>query len=114
MGLKKYAYLVIPVSAAAVFFLAKYIATKKGRYQLDVLLLRLPVIGLLLRKIYVCRFAHTLALLLSSGVAVLQSLDIVKEVIGNEVMSRVISKTRESTESGERISAALRVSGSFL
>ena len=76
-------------------------------------MLRLPVIGLLLRKICVSRFAHTLALLLSSGVAVLQSLDIVKEVIGNEVMAGVLAKTREAAEAGEKISESLRVSGEF-
>lgn len=113
LGLKKYAYLVILGMVAAVFLLAKYIATKKGRYQLDVFLLRLPVIGSLLRKICVCRFAQTLALLLSSGVAVLQSLDIVKEVIGNEVMAGALAKTREAAEAGEKISGSLRVSGEF-
>ena len=113
MGLKKYAYLFILGAAAAVFFLAKYIATKRGRYRMDAFLLKLPVIGLLLRKIYICRFAQTLALLLSSGVAVLQSLDIVKEVIGNEALAGVIAKTRESTEGGGKISECLRVSGEF-
>ena len=113
MGLKKYAYIFILGIGAAVFLLAKYIATKRGRYQLDVFLLRLPVIGPLLRKICVCRFAQTLALLLSSGVVVLQSLDIVKEVIGNEVLAGVLAKTREAAEAGEKISESLRVSGEF-
>ena len=52
-------------------------------------------------------------LLLSSGVAVLQSLDIVKEVIGNEVMAGVLAKTREAAEAGEKISGSLRISGKF-
>ena len=111
--LKKYWYLLI--AAAVLIFLAirQLSKTAKGALFFDTLKLRLPIIGALYRKVIVSKFARTLSTLVASGVPILQSLDITKEVIGNEVLSRVVASARSYVEEGERLSEPLRVSGEF-
>ena len=90
-----------------------YYATTRGKYQIDGITLKLPVLGLLMRKIAVARFCRTLATLLSSGVPILDGLDITARTLGNSVVEEAILKTRKSIESGETISAPLKETGSF-
>ncbi|MBU0649519.1 type II secretion system F family protein, partial [Patescibacteria group bacterium] len=75
--------------------------------------LKVPIIGPLSRKVYIARFARTLATLVSSGVSILQSLDITREVIGNVVLGRVIDNVRVSVEKGENIAETLKISEEF-
>ncbi|MDP3804342.1 MAG: type II secretion system F family protein, partial [Candidatus Omnitrophota bacterium] len=65
------------------------------------------------RKVAITRFTRTLATLLGSGVPILESLDIVKEVTGNEVLARIIANVRKGVERGERMSETLKVSEEF-
>ena len=111
--LKHYWYvvgLVIIMACVAVRF---YVRTRKGRLVFDRLTLKIPIIGSLLRKVCIARFSRTLATLVSSGVSILQSLDITREVIGNEVLGRVIGNVRGSVEKGEKIAEVLKVSEEF-
>lgn len=112
-ALKNYWYILI--GAAVFVFLAvkSFSKTVKGALLFDNFKLRLPVIGPLYRKVVIARFARTLSTLVASGVPILQSLDITKEVIGNEVLSRVVANARSYVEEGERLSEPLRVSGEF-
>ena len=98
-----------------VIFLAVkfYIDTEKGRVHWDRLLLRLPILGGIYRKSAIARFSRTLATLVESGVPILQSLDIVKEVIGNKILALVIGHVREAVARGEKMSELLRMSGDF-
>ncbi|HKY22305.1 MAG TPA: type II secretion system F family protein [Vicinamibacterales bacterium] len=90
-----------------------YYATVAGRHQIDAITLKLPVLGLLMRKIAVARFCRTLSTLLSSGVPILDGLDITARTSGNSVIEAAIQVTRTSIERGETISAPLKETGVF-
>ena len=90
-----------------------YYATPGGRKVIDAVLLKLPVLGMLLRKIAVARFCRTLSTLLSSGVSILEALDITARTAGNAVVEDAIHTTRRSIEGGETIVAPLRQTAVF-
>jgi general secretion pathway protein F len=87
--------------------------TEAGRWSGDTMLLKVPVLGELVRKVAIARFARTLATLLSSGVQLLQALDIVRTLLGNVVLEKVITDARDSIREGENIAPALKRSGHF-
>jgi len=89
------------------FSLKKYHQTYKGKRVLDGLLLKMPVLGILLRKIAVARFCRTLATLTSSGVPILDGLQITARTAGNSVVEDAIMATRKSVEEGKTISEPL-------
>jgi type IV pilus assembly protein PilC len=86
----------------------QYYATESGRRVIDRVLLRAPVLGLIMRKIAVARFCRTLATLLSSGVPILDGLEITARTSGNAIVEDAILSTRKSIERGETISAPLK------
>ncbi len=90
-----------------------YYKTEKGRWQLDSLLLKLPIFGSILRKIAVARFARILSTLLSSGVPILQSLDITAKTAGNIVIESAILKVRAGVERGENFVDPLKATKVF-
>jgi type IV pilus assembly protein PilC len=100
-------WLIILVVIGIIFALRQYYQTDAGRYQIDKFLLRLPVIGALLRKIAVARFCRTLATLLSSGVAILESLDITARTAGNAVLEESILQVRKDVEEGKTLAEPL-------
>jgi type IV pilus assembly protein PilC len=85
----------------------------KGRYALDYMLLKTPVIGLLLRKIAVARFTRTLGTLITSGVPILEGLSITAKTSGNAVLEEALMKVRKAIEEGRTIVDPLRESGVF-
>jgi type IV pilus assembly protein PilC len=88
-------------------FLKRYHGTYKGRRVLDGLMLRAPIIGMLLRKIAVARFCRTLSTLTSSGVPILDGLQITAKTAGNAIVEDAIMATRKSVEEGKTISEPL-------
>ena len=78
-----------------------YYKTRKGRWKIDSLLLKLPIFGSILRKIAVARFSRILSTLLSSGVPILQSLEITAKTAGNVIIEDAILKVRAGVERGE-------------
>ncbi|MCA1589014.1 MAG: type II secretion system F family protein [Acidobacteria bacterium] len=90
-----------------------YYKTEKGRWQIDTLLLKLPIFGSLLRKVAVARFARILSTLLSSGVPILQSLDITAKTAGNVVIEDAIQKVRTGVERGENFVDPLKATKVF-
>ena len=88
-------------------------ATAGGKHLIDGITLKLPVLGLIMRKIAVARFCRTLSTLLSSGVPILDGLDITARTSGNVVIEEAILLTRKSIERGETISAPLKETGVF-
>ncbi len=98
---------------AAVFFLRRYYRTYRGRRVIDGLLLKTPILGMILRKIAVARFCRTLATLTSSGVPILESLDITARTAGNAIVEDVIIETRKSVEGGKTLVEPLRDSDVF-
>ncbi|HKT80743.1 MAG TPA: type II secretion system F family protein [Vicinamibacterales bacterium] len=95
------------------YMLKRYYETTAGRYQIDGLLLKAPILGMILRKIAVARFCRTLSTLLSSGVPILDGLDITARTAGNAIVEEAIQKTRVSIERGETVSAPLRETNVF-
>jgi len=102
-----YWWLVGGLMIAGVFFLRRYHATYKGKRVIDNILLRAPVMGLLMRKIAVARFCRTLATLTSSGVPILDGLQITAKTAGNSIVEDAIMATRKSVEEGKTISEPL-------
>ncbi|HEX2639637.1 MAG TPA: type II secretion system F family protein [Pyrinomonadaceae bacterium] len=90
-----------------------YYKTEKGRWQIDTLLLKLPVFGSLLRKVAVARFSRILSTLLSSGVPILQSLQITAKTAGNVIVEDAILKIRAGVERGENFVDPLKASNVF-
>jgi type IV pilus assembly protein PilC len=98
---------------AAVFMLKRYYATPPGKLAIDKFMLRVPVIGDVLRKSAVSRFTRTLGTLISSGVSILEGLEITARTAGNRVVQDSIMESRASIAGGETISAPLAKSGVF-
>jgi len=98
---------------ALVYFLRRYYKTYRGRRVIDGLMLKAPIIGMILRKIAVARFCRTLATLTSSGVPILESLDITARTAGNAIVEDVITETRKSVEGGKTLVEPLRDSEVF-
>jgi type IV pilus assembly protein PilC len=85
----------------------------RGRYWMDYAMLKLPVVGLLLRKIAVARFTRTLGTLITSGVPILEGLSITARTSGNAVLEEALMKVRKAIEEGRTIVDPLRESGVF-
>jgi type IV pilus assembly protein PilC len=107
-GLVRFMPLIIGIVVATFFAIRAYYATEGGRRVLDGILLKLPILGLILRKIAVARFCRTLSTLLSSGVSILEALDITARTAGNAIVEDAIFKTRKSIEQGETVAAPLQ------
>lgn len=95
------------------FLFNKYINTKRGRYQFDARILRVPVFGPLFRKVVVAKFSRTLATLVKSGVPILNALEIVGRTCGNVVVEETVNNTRNSIREGEPIAEPLAKGGVF-
>jgi len=90
-----------------------YYATPAGRRMIDAIVLKMPVLGNIMRKIAVARFCRTLATLISSGVPILDGLEITAKTSGNAIVEDAIMLTRKSIERGETVSAPLKETGVF-
>jgi type IV pilus assembly protein PilC len=90
-----------------------YYATPKGRRMIDAIVLKMPVLGNIMRKIAVARFCRTLATLISSGVPILDGLEITAKTSGNAIIEDAIMLTRKSIERGETVSAPLKETNVF-
>jgi type IV pilus assembly protein PilC len=86
----------------------RYYATAKGRRVIDRTLLHMPVLGNILRKIAVARFCRTLSTLISSGVPILDGLEITAKTSGNSIVEDAVMVTRKSIERGETIAVPLK------
>jgi len=111
--LKSFWWLIVAVIAGLVFSFQRWIKTPLGRLKLDTYNLRLPVIGDVVKKIEVARFARTLGTLVKSGVPILQAIYLVKDIIGNRVIAASMVKIHERVKEGERLSKPLGDSGIF-
>ena len=90
-----------------------YYKTPKGRWQIDKIVLKLPIFGAIIRKIAVARFARILSTLLSSGVPILQSLEITAKTAGNVIIEDAILKVRAGVERGENFVDPLKATEVF-
>jgi type IV pilus assembly protein PilC len=95
------------------YLFKRYYATPSGRRVVDATMLKAPVLGLILRKIAVARFCRTLSTLISSGVPILDGLEITAKTSGNSIVEDAVMVTRKSIERGETISVPLKDTGVF-
>ena len=96
-----------------IFAFKKYYKTEKGRKVVDVTMLKLPVFGLLIRKVAVAKFTRTMGTMLSSGVAILEALDIVAKTSGNKTVEQAIYTVRSGIAEGRTMADPLAESGVF-
>ena len=102
------------VGAVAIVFGIKQVRKHpRGRYYFDYMLLKLPILGLLLRKIAVARFTRTLGTLITSGVPILEGLAITAKTSGNAVLEEALMKVRKAIEEGRTIVDPLKECGVF-
>ena len=110
---RKYFIFALAGVIGLIFGLRSYYKTEKGRKTIDTLLLKAPVFGMLLRKVAVAKFTRTLGTLISSGVAILDGLEITARTAGNKVVEEAIMKTRVSIAEGKTIAAPLKETAVF-
>ena len=103
----------IVLSIVGVWGLKRYYATESGRMMIDRIILKLPLLGGLMRKIGVARFTRTLGTLITSGVPMLEAMDITARTSGNAVIEEAILKVRSAVETGRTIVDPLRETGVF-
>ncbi len=117
MGISKFMqtfWWVFLAGGAGIFFIMKQVrSTKKGRYTTDKIMLNLPVLGDVLRKIAVARFTRTLGTLITSGVPILEGLSITARTSGNAVLEEALMKVRKAIEEGRTIVDPLKECGVF-
>ena len=108
-------YILVIVGAVVllIFAVKKIYATEKGRDKIDNWALKLPVFGVLIRKVAVAKFSRTLATMISSGVPILDGLDIVRKTAGNRTVEKAIANVRSSISEGKTIAEPLKQSGVF-
>jgi type IV pilus assembly protein PilC len=111
--ISNYWWAILIVLLAGLFLLSTYIKTPKGKLNKDKLLLEIPVIGDLIRKVVIARFASTMALLIKSGVNIINALPVIEEVVNNEVFADILLETRMRVREGSTLSEPIRQSGEF-
>jgi len=110
---RSYVLLIIAGVIGSVIALRAYYRTEKGRSTIDALLLKLPVIGTLIRKVAVARFTRTLGTLVSSGVPILEGLRITARTAGNKVVEKAVMQCRAAVTAGKTLAEPLKASGVF-
>jgi len=111
VGIRSYFWVVPIVGAIFWFGQRRWLSTPQGRLQWDQTKLRLPGLGMILRKLEVARFCRTLGTLLKSGVPMVQALTIVREIAGNAVISRALGDVEVGVREGAGMAAPLARSG---
>jgi type IV pilus assembly protein PilC len=110
---QKYILIMIGVFAGLVYAVKRYYNTEKGSTVIDTFLLKVPVLGMLIRKVAVARFTRTLGTLISSGVPILEGLLITARSAGNRVVERTVMQARTAVTSGRTLSEPLKGSTVF-
>jgi len=108
-----FGFLIFAAFVEIIVGLKVWYGTPQGRMVLDTIVLKLPVMGVLMRKIAVARFTRTLGTLISSGVPILEGLDITAKTAGNAVVEKALMKVRKSLEEGKSLTEPLKESEVF-
>jgi general secretion pathway protein F len=111
--MSSYWWLILIVLAGSIYTFRRWKNTERGRYRWDNFILKLPVFGKLLLMISIARFSRTLSTLLASGVALLTAMDIVRNVLENAALEKVVQEATGSIREGQSIADPLRKSGKF-
>ncbi len=111
--IQNYIVLILVLFFLSIFMFKKIYATDKGRRAFDRWALKLPIFGMLIRKVAVAKFARTMSTMISSGVPILDGLDIVAKTAGNRTVEDAIKQVRISISEGKTIAEPLKESGVF-
>lgn len=106
-------FIIIPTVVGSIISFNRWRKSTQGKPKWDRFILKVPVVGGLVRMIAISRFSRTLGTLLSSGVPLLQALDIVKDILGNDRLVEVIEDARVNIREGDSIAQPLKRSGEF-
>lgn len=112
-ALTGYWYIFLGIIVLAGYGLRMYVRTPGGRMRFDRFKLRIPVFGALMRKVTVSRFSRTLGTLITSGVPIMQALEVVAKAVDNKVVAEAIDNVRNSIREGESIALPMQASGLF-
>ena len=108
-----FGFLILVAMVGSVVGVKVWYGTEQGRVAIDTIILKLPVVGILMRKIAVARFTRTLGTLIASGVPILEGLEITAKTAGNAVVERSLMKVRKSLEEGKSLTEPLKESEVF-
>ncbi len=108
-----YGFMLFVCAIAAGVAVKVWYGTPQGRFAIDAAILKAPVVGMVMRKIAVARFTRTLGTLISSGVPILEGLDITARTAGNAVVEKAISQTRKAVEAGRSLVDPLKETDVF-
>jgi type IV pilus assembly protein PilC len=111
--IQKYILLIIGAVVAFIAGFKRFYRTQKGRELIDDVALKLPIMGILIRKVAVAKFTRTLGTMMSSGVPILDGLDIVAKTAGNKTVEKAINRVKQSISEGKTIAEPLEKSGVF-
>jgi len=110
---RKFWYLIFGSIFALIFALKWIYKQEKGRYQIDKFVLKLPIFGDLLRKVAVAKFTRTLGTMISSGVPIMDGLDITSKTAGNVIIENAIKAVRSAISEGQSMAEPLAQAGIF-
>jgi type IV pilus assembly protein PilC len=111
--LKKYIFHIIVFLGVFFYVIKRYIKTEKGRRQFDYILLKLPIFGIIFKKIAIAKFSRTLGTLVKSGVPILQALETVAKTSGNKVIEEIVLSSMKSVKEGGKIAEPLKKDNIF-
>jgi len=100
-------YILFPAIGGVIFGLSRYVKTKKGRWQFHSLLLKIPAVSTIIKKISIARFARTFSALMGAGVAVLESLDVTSRAVGNVLYEEAIKSAAIEVKNGKSLSSVI-------
>ncbi len=110
---RKYIIVMLAVAAAGVYAIKRYYATDQGSMAIDTFMLKVPIVGMLIRKIAVARFTRTLGTLISSGVPILEGLLITARASGNRVVEKSVLHARQHVTAGGTLAEPLKTTPVF-
>jgi len=110
-GVATYFYIFLAIPVAIYFGLRLLKSSPGGRFALNWLTMHIPIVGAIIRRTAIARFSRTLGTLITSGVPILEALNITRETVGNEVVSKALGQVHDSIREGESIAGPLRQSG---
>lgn len=100
-------YILFPAIGGLLFILFRYIKTKKGKHQFHSLILRIPKINTIIKKVAIARFARTFSALMGAGVAVLEALDVTSRAVGNVIYEEAIKNAAVEVKNGKSLSSVI-------
>ena len=111
--IQNYFFIILPVGVAIALLVVLFFRTAEGKYVKDVLLLNLPIISTVQKNLITSRFSRAFIILLSSGMNMIDVLENLKKMLGNEVFTRKFDYTIEEVKRGRRIASSIEATGLF-